>query len=45
MSATLNPEVATLKKLCLRNPVTLKLEEPELGEALLFFSATGGGID
>lgn len=33
MSATLNPEITTLKKLCLRNPVTLKLEEPELGES------------
>ena len=33
MSATLNPEVKNLKKLCLHNPVVLKLEEPELPES------------
>ncbi|CAG2162628.1 unnamed protein product [Oppiella nova] len=33
MSATLNPEVKALKKLCLHNPVILKLEEPELPES------------
>lgn len=33
MSATLNPEVLNLKKLCLKNPVTLKLEEPDIVES------------
>ena len=33
MSATLNPDVKNLKKLCLHNPVVLKLEEPELPES------------
>ena len=33
MSATLNPDVKNLKKLCLHNPIILKLEEPELPES------------
>ena len=33
MSATLNPEVSVLKKLCLKNPVTLKLEESDLPDS------------
>lgn len=33
MSATLNPDVKNLKKLCLHNAVILKLEEPELPES------------
>lgn len=33
MSATLNPDVSTLKKLCLKNPVTLKLEESDLPDS------------
>lgn len=33
MSATLDTEVAALKQLCLKNPVSLRLEEPDLPES------------
>ena len=33
VSATLNPEISCLKKLCLKNPVTLKLEESDLPDS------------
>jgi ATP-dependent RNA helicase DDX56/DBP9 len=33
MSATLNTDVSHLKKLCLKNPVTLKLEESDLPDS------------
>lgn len=33
MSATLDTDVAALKQLCLKNPVSLRLEEPDLPES------------